>query len=157
MIKSLFSDNKKKEYLDALRECGLPVNGSGSWFERFPHRAIEEIYKMQENTNSIYFCSGRELIWEVEIISDFGTPYLISIKTDSNYPFTEPKVYMKSPELEDDFKKHVYGDKRLCLFRPEVYSSNMSILDIRNITASWIHCYEIYLQTGEWTGAEARH
>jgi len=64
---------------------------------------------------------------------------------------------MKDPELEEEYDKHVYPDKSLCLFRPEAYSSNMSILDIRNVTASWIHCYEIYLNTGEWTAAEAGH
>ncbi|MBT6562549.1 MAG: hypothetical protein HON76_08480 [Candidatus Scalindua sp.] len=149
--------SREKEYLEILEECGLSLTSPDLWWKKYPKRAVEEIYKMQENTHSTFFCKGKQLIWEVQMINDFGSYFLISIETDSGYPFTAPKVFMKDPELEADYCMHVYSDKSLCLFRPEVYSSSMSILDIRNVAASWIHCYEIFLNTGEWAGAEADH
>ncbi len=155
MFGNLFFENQENEYLEILEECGLPLTSYDFWWRNYPKRAVEEIYKMQENTHSTFFCKGEKLIWEVEMINEFESLFLISIETDSRYPFTAPKVFMKDPELEEDYDKHVYSDKSLCLFRPEVYSSNLSILDIRNICASWIHSYENFLNTGEWTCGEA--
>ncbi len=155
MFDLVFFEDPKDEYLETLEACGLPVDSNNYWFVRHKKRAVEELFKMQENTNSTVFCRETKLIWEVDIINEFGSYFLISIETNANYPFTAPKVYLKDPELEDGFAKHVYKDKSLCLFHPDEYSSSMSILDIRNIAASWLHCYEIYLETKVWRAAEA--
>ena len=94
----MFADSEKEKCLDVLRECGLPV--TGFWWGRFPRRAIEEIYKMEENTSAIFSHREGKLIWEEEIINNFGTGFLISIETGSNYPFSPPKVYVKESGID---------------------------------------------------------
>ena len=49
---------------------------------------------------------------------------------------------------------HRGPDGNLCLFEQAVYSTKMSILDIRNHACAWCWAYEIYLKTGDWPAAE---
>lgn len=155
MFKFLFSDEEKKKCLDTLSRYGLPVRGS-YWWVRYPKRAVDEVNRMR-NTNAKLIFNDNKLFWEEWITNDYGTPFLISIESEENHPFKEPDVFLKEPKLEHHERKHMYSDGSLCLFRPEEFSSRMTILDIRNMAASWCFCYESYVNTGNWPGAEAPH
>lgn len=157
MFEDLFFSEEKKKSLEILRMCALPTNSNEYWWVRYPKRAVEEIYKMEENTNAGFFHKGGKLIWEEDIISNFKTSFLISIETNSKHPFFPPMAFVKEPKIECGETGHMYGNGSLCLFRPEEYSTSMSILDIRCMACSWCFCFEAYVNSGKWAGAEAPH
>lgn len=156
MFGDLFADREKEKGLQILSENGLPVTGH-YWWTRYPKRCVDEIYRMYENTNAAFSHSGDNLIWEELIINDFETRFLISIETNSNFPFASPKVYVKDSELYLGDVKHQYDDGTLCLFAPSAYSTKMTILQIRNLSCAWCFCAEVYLKEGKWPAAELEH
>ena len=156
MFGDLFTDREKEKYLQVLGECGLPTTGH-YWWTRYPKRAIEEIYKIYENTNAAFSRKESKLIWEEVITNDFGTRFLILIETNSTFPYTPPSVYVKESEINLENVSHKYKNGTLCLFEPEAYSTKMAILDIRNLACAWCFCVEVYLDKGEWPAAEVGH
>jgi len=139
-----------------LGSYDLPTHSSSFWWVRYPRRAVEEIRQMEENTNAMLFCEGSSLIFKEEIVSNFGTHFLLLIKVGSNYPFSMPDVYVVDSDIDVSNAKHQYSEGRFCLMHPSDYNSNnTSILEIRNLAAAWCWCAEVYLNTGEWPAAEA--
>jgi len=149
-------DTEKDNCVQALKSFNLPITGS-TWWAKYPKRAVEEIYKMKENTSASLRCTGNQLVWEERVVNNFGATFVISIKSMENHPFAAPKVFLKSPCVEPHRDRHMYKDGSLCLFKPEFYSSRMSILEIRNLSCSWCFCYSAYKNTGKWSGAEEFH
>jgi hypothetical protein len=154
MLGDLFFSGNKQESLKALRECGLPTSDD-YWWTRYPDRAEKEMLMMEDNTNAIAFTRDEKLIWSETVYTDFGTRFSLLIETDYGYPSQSPNVYVTDPNIEYEDGKHMYSDGHLCLFEPDVYSSRWSVLQIRNMAASWCFCYEVYSETGTWPGAEA--
>ena len=122
-----------------------------------PKRCVEEIYKMNENTNAELEINETELIWNERINTNFGLPYFLRIHSGAFYPYQAPKVYAFDENSEPFSADHQYKDGSLCLFEPKEYHSNISILEIRNMACSWLFSYEGKILTGEWLGAEADH
>lgn len=141
----------KNELLDMLKMYG--VYGSG-WWTRYPKRAVEEIYKMYQGTNTVLIHRGNKIIWEEEIFNNYGTRFVISIEA-ANYPHTMPDVYVKDSEIDISSSKHLYPPNKPCLMEPHEYNSNISILELRNLLCAWCWCAETYINTGEWPAAEA--
>jgi len=156
MFGDLFTDKEKEKCLDILQDCGLPRTGN-YWWVRYPKRAITEIYSMDQNTGAMHYFRDRRLVWEEVIVNNYGTQFLLSIETNSNYPFDPPIVYVKDSEIDISDASHQYGGGALCLFRPDMYSSSWSIIKVRNIACSWCFCAESENNTGKWPGAEAPH
>jgi len=158
MFGDLFVDKEKEKCLQVLGEYGLPTAGY-YWWVSYPKRAIDEIYRMHENTNAVFFREERKLIWEEVITNEFDSRFLIAIETDSTFPFTQPSVYVKESDVDLKDAKHKYDNGSLCLFTPSAYSSKMTILQIRNLACAWCFCADIYLRTDkkEWPAAEAGH
>lgn len=149
----MFSNNdEKSQCLQILNECG--IYGSG-WWTRYPKRAVEEIYKMHENTNAVLKTEGSKLIWEEELFNNFNTYFKISIEAGSNFPFEMPDTYVRNSGIDISRAKHMYSGSRLCLMHPSEYHSYISVLEIRNLAAAWCFCAEAYIETGEWPAAEA--
>jgi len=147
-----FFNNEKKKYLEILANYGLPVNGN-SWWVRYPKRAAEEIYKMQENTYAALSYDANRLIWTESIVNNFDTPFVISIETDSNYPFSMPNSFVKDPYIAPGNDRHIFADGSLCLFDSSDYNSQMSILEIRGHVCTFCFCIEVYLNTKHWPAA----
>jgi hypothetical protein len=133
-----------------LQEVGFPL---GHWCCQIPERIINEIEKMERNTNARYYIEGDDLIFVENIITNFGTSYGIAIVVSSGYPYVQPKAY--APGIATT--KHIFSDGSLCLFAPTSYKTNMSLLDIRNQTCAWCFAYEAHRATGEWPAAEEKH
>jgi hypothetical protein len=152
----MFSESKE-EYLEILQSCSLPIDDEDYFWVQFPERIVNEIFKMQENSNSLLSVDGDNLVWHFETTTNFGNTYLKTIVADSGFPFKCPKVYVLEPEITSETEIHMYGGGELCLFRPEEYHSNLSILDLRNKSAAWCFAYDTYVNTGVWGGAEAAH
>ena len=150
--------NREKETaIGILRDYfGLPVTGDYWWVES-PVRAVEEIYKMTENTNAAMYSQGVNLIWEEWITNNFENQFLIQVIVKPGYPFAIPKVFVLQPEIKADSSIHVNYDNSLCLFHADDYSPHMSLLEIRNQAATWTWCYDVYKHSGEWPAAERPH
>lgn len=155
MLSSLFSNSEKEKCFEILELYGLSSNRG--WWSKYPKRAVEDITKMDDNTNAMFHPEGNKLIFEETIVTNFGVYYSLSIETDGGHPYVPPEVYVKEPDIDSVPSMHTYGDGRLCLFKPEVYTSAMSILRIRNLASSWCFCHEVFTRTGKWPGAEAKH
>lgn len=152
----MFFNSERDKALEILRHCGLPTQGD-FWWVRYPVRAVEEIYKMRENTNAIMSRVGQILEWDEWITNNFGNVFQIKIEIDQSFPSFMPEVYLEYPKLDNDNVPHSFGDGSLCLMHEDDYSSKMSILDIRNAACAWCWCYDLYKQTGEWPAAERAH
>lgn len=140
-----------------LRDYGLPMHDNNCWWVRDSRRALDEIEKMLQNTSCIFYCEGRKLIAEEEIVNNFGSHFLLRIEVDSNFPFAMPKVFIPAADIDHRLGEHIYDDGHLCLLHPDEYRSSMSILDFRKMASAWCFCIEVYKNTGEWPGAEYQH
>ena len=156
IFSDFFVDTEKNNCLQALRACNLPMT-ENTWWVRYPKRAVEEIYKMKEHTNASLSSRGKQIVWRERIVNNFGNTFVISIESQETHPFSAPKVFLKQPCIENSRDKHMWKDGSLCLFKPASYSSNMRILEIRNLACSWCFCYSAYKNTGTWVGAEEFH
>jgi hypothetical protein len=111
--------------------------------------------KAQPNSHLLY--PGRNnLIWRGTV-----QPTLLSIayEIEISYQYLyQPKTRVLRPILETrngQIIPHMYGQKYLCLYRPEYreWSSSMCIADVIVPWASlWLFYYEAWLATGEWKG-----
>lgn len=135
--------------LAILKYNGFPT--SHGWWSRKPLRAVDELMRMVEHTNATAYARGDTIVWEELVQNNYGTSYDLEIIAGSNYPWTPPKVYAPGTTTT----RHNWSDGSLCLFKPEVYSSNWTILDVRNQACSWFFAYETYKNTGSWPTAEA--
>lgn len=153
----MFFKKEKASYLNILNRTGLPITNRDFWWVRYPERAIQELLLMKENTNANFYLIENQLIWKEGIWNNFGNKFFIAIKTDSKYPFSQPKAYILEPKIQSNFKEHIYKDGELCLMHPDSYNSQISILEIRNLVAAWCFSYTAYRQTGTWPAAEYKH
>jgi len=152
----MFFDSEHEKSLELLIDAyGLPIDDSSNWWVKHPKRAIEEIFLMEENTNSLFRVRGNQLVWEESIKTNFGQTYRISIESQPEHPFSIPKVFVLMPHITGNI--HRYNDGSLCLFHPDDYFSEMTILDIRNKAVAWCFCHDAHEQTGEWPAAERPH
>jgi hypothetical protein len=148
--------NKTENYHQILEEdFGLPLDDEDYWWVRRKKRAVSELRKMEKNTNAVVFDNLDELVWEEEIVNNFGTCFTILITAGPNYPFSMPKVCLEDSEIDVDDVDHLYAGGELCLMHPDRYNSRMSILQFRNMACSWVLCAEIQVETGKWPGASA--
>ncbi|WP_345237225.1 hypothetical protein [Hymenobacter saemangeumensis] len=71
-----------------------------------------------------------------------------------------PRVQVVSPALVER-PPHFYRDVRaLCLYHPRNFTWTKETLVADTIlpwAIGWVYFYEVWLQTGEWYGAEAAH
>ena len=152
----MFDNNEKQKALEILEAYRLPTGGR-YWWTQYPKRAVEEIVKLEDNTNARMTIKDGKLAWTEEIVNNFGTRFLISFTADKNHPYTAPKFNVIEPTLSEREKIHTWNDGSLCLMKPNEYSSSMTILEVRNIAAAWCFCVEAYANTDVWPGAEAPH
>ena len=151
----MFFSNEKTKALRLLDELGLPTDRS-TWWVKYPKRALEEILRMQESTNAQLNCHNEKLVWDEWLLTNFNTQYHIFIETPG-FPFKAPRVLVKSPIIKPWRRIHMYDDGRLCLMHPNKYHSRTSILEMRNLAASWCFCHEVFKHTGKWPSDEHPH
>lgn len=77
-----------------------------------------------------------------------GTHYKLLVQIPSNYPNTNPNVYIVSPKV--NCKVHMFPDSRLCLNIDEDWSPDKTVVTCIGWAAHWLHNYEVYNVTGKW-------
>jgi len=152
----LFNKIENEQFLEILRNYGIPLNGN-FWWCRFPKMAVESIWAMQNNTNASLIICEEKLIWQEWVTNNFDTRFFISIETQKNHPHEMPKVFIKEPHIKSDTTIHMYQDGHLCLMHSSEYNSKISVLEIRNQAASWCFSFEVFAYTGKWPAAEYKH
>ena len=114
-----------------------------------------EFGKMAECTNSVmrpmdgnelpgYLGSGLFLVWEESITSKSGKKYRIAIVCQRNHPYSAPAAWILEPKIR--MQHHMLKHGRLCVHESYIGPDLTWVLNIRNWTCEWIHCYE----TGNW-------
>ncbi len=141
------------EALCLLSNSNLPFSGK-FWWGRYPKRAAEEIYKMSENTCASMYRKSSKLIFKEEIYNDFGTAFCISIEVGTGFPFKIPDVYVEDCDVDISVVPNCYNNGKLCLINPNLYNTQMTILEIRNLAVAWCQSVEVFFDTGVWPAAE---
>jgi hypothetical protein len=111
--------------------------------------------KAQPDSHVVY--PGRNnLIWRGRLQP---APLNLAYEVEISYHyFYHPKTQVLNPNLETrngEVIPHMYGQKYLCLYRPEYkeWSASMCIANVIVPWASlWLFYYEVWLATGEWKG-----
>jgi hypothetical protein len=111
--------------------------------------------KAQPDSHVVY--PGRNnLIWRGRLQP---APLNLAYEVEISYHYLyHPKTQVLNPNLETrngEVIPHMYGQKYLCLYRPEYkeWSASMCIANVIVPWASlWLFYYEVWLATGEWKG-----
>jgi hypothetical protein len=92
--------------------------------------------------------------WSGALTTNTGSTYAVRIQYPANFPFMPPKVYVTNPKIEES--RHIYKDGHLCLFHKDdkVWQTQTTAATVVSWTALWLHCYEVWQETGEWPRAE---
>lgn len=95
-----------------------------------------------------------EAYWKGQLITRLGKTYTIEIHYPLAFPYLPPKVYVTNPPIKKS--RHIYKDGHLCLFHPDdrAWEASTTAATIVSWVAKWLHCYEVWLATGEWPGRE---
>ena len=153
----IFNSERNKALEILIEAFDLPIH-KDHWFSRYPIRAVEEFYKLNEGSEVSIRWDGGNIICEEMIISNFNNIHEYLIKVSREFPFEMSKVFLIDPKVSYESDPHLYPDDSLCLIHPDDYQSRISLLEIRNMIASWCFCYDAYnLNGGNWVGAEHRH
>lgn len=64
MLSSLFSNSERKKCIEILKLYGLQTSNSSYWYMHFPKRCVEEITKMGNGSEAIFYCEDEKLIFD---------------------------------------------------------------------------------------------
>ena len=102
-----------------------------------------------------YGQEGQQHHWTGILKPSEGSPnYTICIQW---YLGEVPKVFVVLPAIADE-APHRYADGSLCLYDPREHQRQSDDLIARDIipwTCEWLYWYEIWQETGKWTGPSA--
>jgi len=126
------------------------------WYQTKPKRYQEEVKAMND------FYPGMELatasqgqkLWRGKLTTWRGNVYDIQLVYPTFFPFEPPKAYVLKPKIE--VSRHIYKDGHLCLFRRDdrTWQPRTTAATMVSWVSRWLHCYEVWQDTGEWPGRE---
>ena len=92
--------------------------------------------------------------WAGTLNTNTGNTYAIRIQYPHNFPYKPPKTYVTNPKIEES--RHIYKDGHLCLFHKndKVWQTQTTAATVVSWAALWLHCYEVWKETGEWPRPE---
>ena len=95
-----------------------------------------------------------DFCWEGPVSTWFGNEYEVRLRYPTNYPFLPPKAFVTNPKIEQS--RHIYEDGHLCLFHKDdkVWQPETTGATVMSWVALWLHCYERWVETGEWPRRE---
>ena len=94
------------------------------------------------------------LFWSGTLTTRTGRAYDVRIQYPPNFPYIPPRAYVVNPKIKES--RHIYKDGHLCLFHKDdkVWQNQTTAATVVSWTALWLHCYEVWLETGEWPRPE---
>lgn len=115
-----------------------------------------------------FFSEGEQLYVEGPVITRNQNLYTVRVYYPENYPYNHPTPIVLDKDVVMRCKinrKHILGEAPcggvfLCVIKPtdEIgcgWTPDMSMLTILNLSAAWLHAYEVLQMTGKWILPEA--
>jgi len=120
-----------------------------TWYEQDRERCAIELDLMAKKTTARLYENEGKLYWLESILSETHQLYRIKIEHPPRFPYERPRAFIEWPNISR--APHRFHDGSLCLFRnPSACDVKITALVVRNRTAVWILCYELWVATGEW-------
>ena len=162
-------DPDDEESLRAIR--GRIINAEGesvarikptTWYARQWYRTRRKRFEYEQRIMAqfypqmkLYTVTPENVFWQGKLTTWKGNIYKIKIVYPPTFPYKPPKAYSINPKIKKS--RHVYEDGHLCLFTPDerIWEPKTTASTMVSWVAKWLHCYEVWLDTGEWPGNEA--
>ena len=98
--------------------------------------------------------SKGSIFWTGTLTTSTGNSYDVRIQYPPNFPYIPPRAYVVNPKIKES--RHIYKDGHLCLFHKDdkVWQNQTTAATMVSWTALWLHCYEVWVETGEWPRRE---
>ena len=105
---------------------------------------------MELETNSDGF-----ITWQGTLTTWSQNSYEVQLHYPMSFPFAPPKVFVISPKIPES--RHIYEDGHLCLFHKDdkAWQPRTSAATMMSWVSLWLHCYEVWQETGTWPRPEA--
>lgn len=78
-----------------------------------------------------------KLAFEETIETNFGVPFTFRMVVPDGFPAVQPRVYCLSPDVPKTAKFHTFTEGSLCLLEPGAWSSDTTLLEVRNWYCEW--------------------
>ena len=95
-----------------------------------------------------------DLHWQGVLTTWAGNEYEVQVRYPDAFPFRPPKAYVVSPKIQES--RHIYPDGHLCLFHKDdkSWEPKTTAATVMSWVSLWLHCYEVWLETGDWPRRE---
>lgn len=163
-------DPDDEENLRAIR--GRIINAEGesvarikptTWYARQWYRTRRKRFKHEQRIMAqfypqmkLYTDPNGSIYWQGKVKTNWKeNKYEVRILYSIDFPYSPPRVYPIEPKIKKS--RHIYEDGHLCLLNPDerIWNANVTAATVISWVAKWFHCYEVWLDTGEWPGKEA--
>ena len=126
-----------------------------AWFKENSHRFELEMRLMARNyPHARVFIKKGNIVIFLEVASK-RCKYLAEIIYPADFPFSQPKAYIRSPKLPPIYHEiHRFDDGSLCLARPEQVGPQTSGKMICDWTHDWVKTYEVWKVTKVFPGGD---
>ena len=93
--------------------------------------------------------------WDGIVKVRSGNEYQIHLRYPHRFPFAPPKAYVINPKIERS--RHIYDDGHLCLIHKDdgAWQTNTTAAVVMSWVSLWLHCHEVWKETGDWIRDEA--
>lgn len=122
-------------------------------------RMVVENEKMKRYFPDFRFCgsSGGSIVAvEGFVKTADGNFYYTRIDIPKTYPYEMPSVSLPQITVESDCP-HRYINGKLCVMKPEQWSSAFSLAFMVGKAAIWLNKYDVWKRVGSWPGTEQQH
>jgi len=95
-----------------------------------------------------------DMYWKGLVTTWTGSGYEVQLVYPDAFPYKPPKAYVVNPKIQES--RHIYPDGHLCLFHKDdkSWEPKTTAATVMSWVSLWLHCYEVWLETGEWPRRE---
>ena len=127
------------------------------WHIVKPHllrREQQAMFRLYPGMDMTILESG-EVIWLGILTTWTQNKYEVQLRYPAVFPYRPPNVYVMSPKIIRS--RHIYPDGHLCLFHKDdkAWQPITTGATVMSWAALWLHCYEVWQETGNWPRPEA--
>lgn len=118
---------------------------------RKEQQAMQRLYPNMEMETT----EAGDIIWQGTLTTWTQNNYEVQLRYPMSFPFVPPRVYVISPKIAKS--RHIYEDGHLCLFHPDdkAWQTRATAATMLSWVSLWLHCYEVWQETGSWPRPEA--
>jgi hypothetical protein len=104
---------------------------------------------------SLHNTGDGSLYWQGVVKTWQGKEYEIRLSYPANFPYKPIRAHVLNPNIKES--RHIYPDGHLCLFDKDdkAWNPNTTCVVVASWVSLWLHCYEVWTETGHWPRPEA--